>query len=235
MTSTSLIIAFGLLPGVGYLLGSIPFGLLIGRAQGVDVRTQGSGNIGSTNVSRLLGRKWGSVCFILDVAKGLAPTLGAGLYLRGDEVAFQIGLLMPIGQWAVLMVGAGCILGHMFSVFLGFRGGKGVATSLGVVLGIWPYFTMTAVFVLAIWTAVWGAWRYVSLASITAAAAFPVGFVILIWWIESWELGSLGTLFGFSCVMAALVIFRHRSNISRLLAGTENRGGKKKGNQTNDS
>ncbi|MCP4708323.1 MAG: glycerol-3-phosphate 1-O-acyltransferase PlsY [Planctomycetes bacterium] len=221
-----LIIVFGVYPVAGYLLGSIPFGLLIGRIHGVDVRKEGSGNIGSTNVGRILGRKWGILCFVFDVVKGLGPTLGMGFYLRGVEGAFEGGSLLPVGQWAVLAAGAGCILGHMFSVFLKFIGGKGVATSLGVVLGVWPYFTLAGVLAFLIWTAVWGMWRYVSLASIAAAVAFPVGFGLLILQLESWQFGQLIPLFGFSCVMGGLVIIRHRSNIGRLWAGTESRGGK---------
>jgi len=219
---------FVVFPVAGYLLGSIPFGLLLGGFHGVDVRQAGSGNIGSTNVGRILGRPWGILCFVLDVAKGLGPALGMGLYLRGVEGMFAENSLLPVGQWAVLAVGAGCILGHMFSVFLKFTGGKGVATSLGVVLGVWPYFTLAGVLAFLIWTAVWGMWRYVSLASIAAAVAFPVGFGLLIWRLESWEFGQLIPLFGFSCVMGGLVIIRHRSNIGRLLAGTESRGGKEK-------
>ena len=219
---------FGVFPAAGYLLGSIPFGWLIGRWHGVDVRKVGSGNIGSTNVGRILGRPWGILCFILDVVKGLGPTLGVDLYLRGLEGMFEGGSMLPMGQWAVLTVGAGCILGHIFSVFLQFKGGKGVATSLGVVLGVWPYFTLAGVPAFLIWTGIWGTWRYVSLASITAAAAFPMGFGLLIWRLESWEFERLMPLFGFSCVMGGLVIIRHRSNIGRLLAGTESRGGDNK-------
>lgn len=221
MDSPSTVTTFVVLPLLGYLLGSIPFGLLIGLAGGIDIRTSGSGNIGSTNVGRLLGRKWGYICFLLDVAKGLGPMLYAGGYLR--RIAEEPGVVLSqSGQLALLLVGAGCILGHMFSVYLRFSGGKGVATSLGVVLGVWPYFTLTAVLVLAVWVAVWGFWRYVSLASIVAAVAFPIGFGLLIWRLD-WRLAELIPLFVFSCLMALLVIVRHRANIARLLAGTENR------------
>lgn len=207
------------LVGLGYLLGAIPFGLLIGKARGIDVRIAGSGNIGSTNVGRLLGRKWGYLCFLLDVAKGLGPVLYAGSYLR--RVGEQMGAA-EMTLW--LGVGAATILGHMFSIYMGFKGGKGVATSLGVVLGIWPFFTLTGVVVLAVWVAVWGFWRYVSLASIVAAVCFPVMFAVLVGRIPKWTLSDLWPLFVFSCLMAILVIFRHRSNIARLWAGTENRG-----------
>jgi len=224
--SQGVIIYLGL-PLLGYLLGAIPFGLLIGLANGIDIRKQGSGNIGATNVGRILGRKWGYICFVLDVAKGLVPVMWAGGFLRRTaEMTTSDGALSQLGQLAWLAMGAGCILGHIFSVYLRFRGGKGVATSLGVILGVWPYFTLTAVVVLAIWVGVWGMWRYVSLASITAAVAFPIAFVALIWRLEQWAFADLIVLFVFSCLIAALVVVRHRSNITRLLAGTENRGRK---------
>lgn len=219
------IVLFLLFPVAGYLLGSVPFGVLIGLSRGVDIRKLGSGNIGATNVSRLLGRKWGKICFFLDISKGLIPVLLSLYYLR---IIGQVesGTMSLIAQGAILITGAACILGHIFSIFLGFRGGKGVSTWLGVLLGIWPYFTFTAVFVFLVWVAVWGMTRYVSLASINAAIAFPVGFLVLVYQIESWELKQLWPLFTFSCLMAALIISRHRSNIIRLLAGTENRGKK---------
>jgi len=219
------IILFVLFPAAGYLLGSVPFGLLIGLSRGVDIRKQGSGNIGATNVSRTLGRKWGIFCFFLDIAKGLIPVLLTLFYLRTIGQV-EPGTMSLIAQGALLLTGAACILGHIFSIFLRLRGGKGVSTWLGVLLGIWPYFTFTAIFVLLVWAAVWGMTRYVSLASINAAVAFPVGFLVLIYQIDSWELQQLWLLFTFSCLMAGLIIFRHRSNIARLLAGTEPRGKK---------
>jgi len=220
------IIKFFIFPVLAYLLGSIPFGLLIGKARGLDVRTAGSGNIGATNVGRLLGRRWGYICFLLDVAKGLIPVVLINLYLRRcGSLAADAGL-PPTAQWALLAAGAAAILGHMFSLYLRFHGGKGVATSLGVVLAVFPYFTLTAPLALCVWAAVWGWWRYVSLASITAALAFPAGFTLLIWRIDNWHFDSLWPLFSFSCLMAALVILRHRANIIRLLAGTENQPSK---------
>jgi len=214
------------LAAVGYLVGSIPFGLLIGRLHLIDVRTAGSGNIGSTNVGRLMGRKWGLACFALDAGKGFVPVMLAGVYLRG--LVEPDGATMGLSaQLAWLMIGSSCILGHMFSIYLDFTGGKGVATSLGVLLGIWPYFTLAAGVALAVWVAAWGAWRYVSLASILAAAAFPAGFLALVARIDGWRFSRLWPLFAFGCGMAALVIVRHRSNIRRLLAGTENCGGRR--------
>jgi acyl-phosphate glycerol 3-phosphate acyltransferase len=129
---------------LSFLSGSIPFGLLIARARGVDIRRHGSGNIGATNVWRVLGRGPGLLCFALDVLKGLAPTLGA---------AWTTGLLGPRAlpgpidarsAWLWLVVMALAILGHMFSPWVGFRGGKGVATGLGALLGVWPFLTAPA-------------------------------------------------------------------------------------------
>ncbi len=219
------IILFVLFPVGGFVLGSVPFGLLIGLNRGVDIRKEGSGNIGATNVSRLLGRKWGKICFLLDISKGLIPVLLALFYLRSIGQV-ETGAMSLIAQGSLLLTGAACILGHIFSIFLRFRGGKGVSTWLGVLLGIWPYFTFTAVLVLLVWIAVWGMTRYVSLASISAAIAFPVGFLLLVYRIDSWDLRRLWLLFAFSCLMAVLIIFRHRSNIVRLLSGTEARSKK---------
>lgn len=219
-------IAFIVLPVFGYLLGAIPFGLLIGFSKGIDVRKGGSGNIGSTNVGRLLGKKWGYLCFLLDVVKGLIPVMVSHTFLRNF---YQLGddHVLPIrGQWVLLSVAVSCIFGHMFSLYIKFRGGKGVATTLGAVLGIWPFFTLTGVVVFVIWVAIWGWLRYVSLASIVAAVSFPVIFMVFVWRMPHWSMNGLWPFMVFSCFMGALVIIRHRSNIARLLAGTENRGGK---------
>ena len=112
-----------------YLLGSIPFGLLIAKAHGKDLRSIGSGNIGATNVSRALGRKWAYVCFVLDVLKGLIPMLATMLIAEPDSVVLL---------WLWLAIGCAAILGHIFPIYVKFKGGKGVATSFGVALGLWP-------------------------------------------------------------------------------------------------
>jgi len=137
-----------------YLLGSIPFGLLIARAHGKDLRSVGSGNIGATNVSRALGRKWAYVCFLLDVLKGLIPTLAAML-LAGPEVSGSYSERLVM-LWLWLAVGCAAVVGHIFPVYIRFKGGKGVATSFGVALGIWPYFTICAAVAIAVWVAVVG-------------------------------------------------------------------------------
>src|SRR5256885_383232 len=157
---------------VAYVVGSIPFGLIVGLARGVDVRKAGSGNIGATNVGRLLGGKFFAFVFVLDVLKGLLPTIAAAWVVRHffptpDAFVYLLWLL----------VGFSAILGHMFSCFIHFKGGKGVATSAGVVLGLFPYYTFAGLIAMALWIILFLAMRYVSLASIAAAIAFPIAYV----------------------------------------------------------
>lgn len=209
-------------PLVAYVIGSTPFGVLIARAHKIDLRKQGSGNVGATNVGRVLGRKWGYICFLLDVGKGLVPALLASGLVHPEQ-----GSPSVLQQFTWLSVGAGAILGHIFSFWLKFRGGKGVATSLGVVLGIHPYFTLPGLCAFGLWIAVTGISRYVSLGSIVAATAFVPLFMAFRWW----EMKELWPLELFGALMAGLIIYRHRSNISRLLQGSENKiSGKKREN-----
>jgi glycerol-3-phosphate acyltransferase PlsY len=202
----------------GYLVGSIPFGVLIAAAHKVDLRKVGSGNVGATNVGRVLGRKWGYLCFFLDMGKGLAAVLAAGALMSGDR-----GVPSHLVQATQLGVGCAAIAGHVFNVWLRFRGGKGVATSLGVVLGIYPYFTYAGVVALAIWIVVTMSTRYVSLGSVVAAMAFLPLYALFNWdhILERWPTGL------FAAAMVAIILVRHRSNIRRLLSGTENKIGKK--------
>jgi len=203
-----------------YFVGAIPFGVIMARAHGVDLRKVGSGNIGATNVGRALGRKWGIVCFALDMLKGLAPMLVAMMVLPQEKG--------PRELWLWLATGGAAIIGHIFPVYLGFRGGKGVATSLGVVIGLWPYYTVCGIIALASWSLAAWMWRYVSLASIIAALDFVTALLILIAILPGWKFAALWPLVIFAAVMAALVILRHRDNIRRLLAGTESKIGTKK-------
>lgn len=201
-----------------YVLGSTPFGVLLAKLRGVDLRKVGSGNVGATNVARALGRKWGYVCFVLDMGKGLAAVLVAGCVLRRME-----GFPTLPHQTAWLGAGCGVILGHVFSFYLRFRGGKGVATALGVVLGIYPFFTFAGLCALGVWIIVVLLTKYVSLASLAAATAFLPLFAAFNWPVlHVWPLGA------FAAVMVLLIILRHRENIRRLLAGTENRIGSKR-------
>ena len=183
----------------GYLLGSIPFGLLFTRAAGLgDVRSIGSGNIGATNVLRTGNKKLAAVTLIFDILKGTAAVLIAGIY----------------GPDAAIAAGAGAFLGHLFPVWLGFKGGKGVATYLGVLIGLaWQMALLFA----AVWLAVAFLLRYSSAAALAAAVVVPVTLYFL-------GHDLLALVFA---LMSALLFVRHRTNISRLLAGTEPRIGAK--------
>lgn len=209
---------------VAYLLGSIPFGLLIAKAHGKDIRSIGSGNIGATNVARALGRKWAYVCFALDVLKGLIPML-ATLPLF-DKLSNQIqneSLQVLVFWW--LAVGCAAILGHIFPIYLKFKGGKGVATSFGVALGLWPYYTICAMISIAVWAVVVSIWRYVSLASVIASMTFPLVLISLIVLKPDWEFAHLWPLVIAAMAIPLMVVIRHRENIKRLLSGTENKIG----------
>jgi glycerol-3-phosphate acyltransferase PlsY len=189
---------------VAYLLGSIPFGFIAGLIAGVDVRQHGSGNIGATNTLRVLGKKYGYAVFVADTLKGfLAVRIALWLAQFDPSTSYFIGIL------AALFV----VLGHSFPVWLRFRGGKGVAAAAGACLGLLPVATFIAVIV---WLAIFFLFRFVSLASIVAAIALPI---------SAWLLGNVADpiLLGFSGLIAALIIFRHRSNIVRLLQGSEAR------------
>ena len=180
-----------------YLLGSIPTGLLLAKAAGVDIRTTGSGNIGATNVYRTMGRTVGILTLVGDCLKGLIPVLVAQRLEMGDTM--------------IAAVGTAAFLGHVYTIFLGFKGGKGVATALGVFLGVSPTGVGIAV---VIFIAVVAAFRYISLGSITAAAALP--FIIT-------ALDRRPPVIAMTAVIALLVIWKHRENISRLREGTESK------------
>lgn len=182
---------------ISYLVGSIPTGLLLGKAYGIDVRKEGSGNIGATNLYRTLGRKVGVMTLIGDCLKGLVPVLAIKFSTLPPEYAAWVGL--------------SAFSGHVFSMFLRFRGGKGVATALGVFLALAP---MAVAIAIAVFAALMFAWRYVSLGSICAAAVMPVAVALL---------GGSRTLVVVTLLIAVVVIVRHHENIRRLLAGTENR------------
>lgn len=201
-----------------YLIGAIPFGLLIGWMRGVDIRKAGSGNIGATNLGRVVGRKWGLIGFLLDVIKGAAPVLAAGFYF-GWITSANLPGAGAAWQWLVIAVAA--ILGHVYPVYLGFRGGKGVATSFGVLLGVWPYLTIPAIGGLITWLLFASALRYVSLASVIAAVALPC-YVALTAACSSRQF-ALSPFLIITSLMALLVIVRHRANLVRLARGTENR------------
>ncbi len=219
MTAGALCLAAGGLLAA-YLLGAIPFGFIVGRLRGIDVRTVGSGNIGATNVARALGKPWGVAVFLLDAAKGfVAAGPLAWLALRLMVGAPADGLLR--NGLAPLYALAVCV-GHNWTVFLGFRGGRGVATAAGALLAIVP---VPAAIGLASWALLVAVFRYVSLASMIAGL---VAAGLCVW--ELWRAGRLAAtwpVWGMTVVLALLIIVRHRSNIGRLLRGEEPKIGKR--------
>ena len=194
--------------GLGYLLGSIPFGLILTRAAGLgDIRAVGSGNIGATNVLRTGSKKLAALTLLLDALKGTAAVL----------LAHRIGAMGGIAILAGMLGGIGAFLGHLFPVWLGFKGGKGVATYIGCLLGLhWP----AALAFCGVWLAMAGIFRISSLAALTASAVVPVAM-----WIGGWVSTTLAAVL---IALAVLVWIRHKENIARLLAGTEPKIGKKK-------
>jgi glycerol-3-phosphate acyltransferase PlsY len=212
-----------LLALLSYFLGSIPFGLLVGLSRGIDPRKAGSGNIGATNVARLLGGKFFALVFTLDLLKSLIPML-AGAYIlhhAGYQLSLHNNQLTAPLLFSWLLVGFAAIVGHMFPIYIGFKGGKGVATSAGLILGLWPYYTLPALISLTSFLIVFFIWRYVSLASIAAALTFPLAYILFAL-IRHWPLTNQQLpLLIFAILVAAMIVYKHRSNISRLRAGTE--------------
>ncbi len=198
---------------IAYFLGSIPFGLLIAKLHGKDLRSIGSGNIGATNVSRALGKKWAYLCFVLDVLKGFIPTFIASFYVGKNPNSITIILWLCVGLMAVL--------GHIFPVYLNFKGGKGVATSLGYGLGLYPYFTTAAVAAFIVWAITVLIWRYVSLASIIGGFAFIITVIVNIAINDNWKIINLWPLLVVAALIQLMIVVRHRTNIKRIIAGTE--------------
>ena len=195
---------------VSYLLGSIPAGYLAGRIAGIDIRHAGSGNIGATNVTRVLGKRYGYPVFIVDFLKGLvAVSISILIEKRAQPISVPTDLFG-------IVAAISCVIGHSFPVWLSFKGGKGVATSMGALFGLVPFVALIGV---AVWVITFEMTRYVSVASMTAALAVPISILILM---PLKQTGGVVLLY-LSICLAALVIFRHRSNLSRLVRGTEPR------------
>jgi len=190
-----------------YIAGSVPFGFLIGLARGIDIRKAGSGNIGATNVFRTVGKPWGLLAFAFDFLKGLLPVLAAKHFFPGAEF-----------KWLPLAAGTAAVCGHMFTVFMKFKGGKGVATGFGMLAGLMPHLVLCAFAVFAVLVA---AFRYISLGSVAAAL-----FLATAVWIPCETLGNppgwrdwpLCTLIAAVCLFS---VWKHRANIARLAAGKE--------------
>lgn len=184
---------------VSYVIGSVPTGYLLGKLRGVDVRMVGSGNVGATNVARAVGKSQGVITLIADAAKGYLPVLVA-LHLGQDSLTLALTAIAAF-------------LGHLYPVFLKFLGGKGVATGFGALLALAP---LAALVLVVVFVLVAGATRIVSLGSLATAVAAPLSL---------WLFHQPPVIVGMGFVLGAMVIFRHRGNIQRLLAGTEPRFG----------
>lgn len=237
-----------LLPGIGFLIGSIPFGLLIAKAKGVDIRKLGSGNIGATNVLRSIGKGPGILCLLLDLLKGFVPVLLAVNLVRfGErspaiEIAALSGLTeaFPVGkqvfvQGIHVLTALAAILGHNYSPWIGFKGGKGIATSAGALLGLMP---AGVVILVLVWIITLRLTRYVSVASMAAAITLPIMTHLgaRFHHVDNdqslptlWESGTWNKpLLAFALFAAVMAVWRHRSNISRIRTGTEHRSGSTK-------
>jgi glycerol-3-phosphate acyltransferase PlsY len=196
-----------------YFLGSIPTGFLVARAKGIDIRTVGSGNIGATNVFRHLGKPAGVLVLLVDALKGwLAVTVLSKLI--GAWIEPSAGALEM--EWLAICAGVGAILGHNFTCWLHFKGGKGIATSAGALTALVPG---PLLIILGVWIVVFALTRYVSLGSISAAVALPFACLLT---------RQSVTILVVTSVISALAIYKHKPNIKRLLAGTESRIGASK-------
>lgn len=205
-----------------YVSGSLPFGLWLGRwLRGVDVRTMGSGNLGATNVYRSLGPGIGVATLLLDIAKGAVP-----VWLLPHS---PLGAAFPGGpEWCALAAAFAAVAGHVWTFLAGFKGGKGVATGLGAMLGIYPHLTFAGLGALAVWIVAALIWRYVSLASCLAALALPAIVFVVAHLAGRAQHAGMVPFYVVSGALGLLVIVRHRSNLKRLMAGTENRMGAKR-------
>ena len=197
---------------IGYLLGSIPFGVLVARKYGVDIYKVGSGNPGATNILREIGKPAGYLVFFLDFLKGLVATIWFLLPI------FSFSGDLTLSLWGL----PAAVLGHTFPLFAKFRGGKGVATAMGGLLGVMPECLIIG---LVCWVVIFFSTRYVAVASIGFGVSLPVCCIVSFWFSES-SSGQMGKIFLAFLVMG-WIVWRHRENLARLKAGTENRFEKK--------
>ena len=207
-----------------FIAGSIPFGVLIARAQGINIQEHGSKNIGATNVARVLGKRLGAMCFVLDVLKGLIPVLVIGILAGAFGKQFDLIGTVDMLLWMAIMFAA--LLGHMYPPWLNWKGGKGVATAFGGMVAMWPLLTVPVVLAMLAWIVSLALSKMVSLASVVAAASLPI---LTIGWVL-WQTGSLTIeqtwpMIGVTTLIALLVLWKHRSNIHRIALGQEQKLG----------
>jgi len=212
--------------GVSFLCGSVPFGVILAKAHGVDLRMVGSGNVGATNVGRALGRGWGFFCFFLDALKGAVPVLLAGR--ATGALGTGVDTLAPADLWWWSGVVFAALLGHVFSLTRGFKGGKGVATGSGSIVVLQPTLTWPVLLALAAWLVSMKITRIVSLSSMVAGCSLPLWCAITLPWPAEGAVGSPWRPMAVTGGLAVAVLLTHRANIGRLLAGTEPRVGAKR-------
>lgn len=202
------IVGYNLIVLAAYMLGSVPTGFLVAKARGIDIRTVGSGNIGATNVFRILGKPAGIFVLLADAAKGwlavfvIAKLMAAWFYPAAGSTA---------REWFAICAGVAAILGHNYTCWLHFKGGKGIATSAGVLTALVPG---PLLIILSVWIIIFVLTRYVSLASIAAAFTLPFA---------AWAVGDSLTIILITAALTSLAIYRHKTNIKRLIDGTESK------------
>ena len=217
---------WAVLPVAAYLVGSFPTAHLLARSRGVDLGAVGSRNYGATNLGRTLGRSWGILCFAIDALKGAIPVLAAGWLLGALGAA--AGRFSTETAWCWLAVAGAAIVGHTLSPWIGFKGGKGVATGFGALVAIWPVLTLPAALALVLWAAILAISRIISLASMVAAISIPCS--VLVAALAANGLAGVRAAVPFLAAtgaIAAFVVWKHRANIARMRAGTEPRVGRK--------
>jgi glycerol-3-phosphate acyltransferase PlsY len=215
------------LPVAAYLVGSFPTAHLLARSRGVDLGAVGSKNYGATNLGRTLGRSWGILCFVVDALKGALPVLAAGWLL--GALGAPAGGISTATAWCWLATALAAILGHTLSPWIGFKGGKGVATGFGALAAMWPVLTLPAGLAILLWAAILAVSRIMSLASMVAAISIPCS--VLVAALAANGLAGVRAAVPFlvaTGVIAAFVVWKHRANIARMRAGTEPKVGAKK-------
>ncbi|MCZ6837084.1 MAG: glycerol-3-phosphate 1-O-acyltransferase PlsY [Planctomycetota bacterium] len=210
-----------------YIVGSIPFGVILGRLKGIDILQHGSRNPGATNVMRVLGKPFGYACFVLDVSKGAIPTIMAGFL---NEVINRPPHELTQGQMLLwLAVPVAAVLGHMFSIFLGFKGGKGVATGFGSLAAMWPLLTIPTFCAVVVWYFLLRTTKYVAVASIGAAFGIPLAYLLSV--VPNDLENMVPTVlhasppFWVTGIIACLVLYQHRTNLGRIRRGEEPQAG----------
>ncbi len=213
---------WAVLPVGAYLVGSFPTAHLLARTRGVDLGTVGSKNYGATNLGRTLGKPWGITCFVIDAAKGALPVIASGMLL--GSFGASAGSVSTATAWCWLATAAAGIVGHTLSPWIGFKGGKGVATGFGALAAMYPVLTLPALLALVIWIVLVLIFRMISLASMVAAIAVPCAVLVAAISANGLEGARAAVPFLIaSTLIAAFVVFKHRSNIARIRAGTESK------------